>query len=855
MTENPYQDSGASPPRVQEIDDSRSKTNEASILRKEPGSLKIPHAPKQPPKVGAVLETCPPTDQYSPDPRVESRGTSELTPCDLAAFARLGIGAELLAKADVRRVTDQEAREVYGVIGPVTMDMSGIVFPYFNPITDKRVTARIRRDHPEIDSSTQRPKAKYVSAYGDRRHLYFVRGGSALMDDPSAVIVLVEAEKSALALTAWALRNQQTVLPIAMGGCYGWRGRIGKRDGADGTRVDEIGPLPELAVCRNRDVVVMLDANADFNAKVRKARFALITALENLGARVSVASIPPGDGVNGPDDLIAVGSDEAMRSVLQLVQPSKELAVAEAESAIREILSAKPDFSAEEMTRALDAVSHVPDQVERRMLEARLAAAVRGLVPKSTVTQEIDVRRRGREAHKQDFARRNREAELRAVAVDRVQLIEELEAFFADRAHLPGGAALVLAYFALNTWTFKVFDTVPYLILESAVPGCGKSTVLRLLHAISCRSRKASSLTEAVMFRLIDDEGPTLLIDEAETIDGRSDRAEALRAVAHEGYKQGGQVPRCEGDSHAVRWFNVFCPKLFAAIGGLNGPLLDRSLVIHMDKAPRGQVRRSTRHKNLERDARQLLEKLEAYALQSADALRQMYDAEPDAGYWPSIGDREGELWGPLLTHARLAGPSAEAKLLAVVDRFSEEKAKIKSEDTKIAQTIALLEVLIQHPDPAFTPGELVDALIKSEVWARTLSDVRTHDEGAMRTCQAAKIGRFLRSFRLESKKNGGGSKTYDRQAAIDCLSAHIPQPPKPPEPPYSETPDVQVAVNKDLAEDAEATEAFARQSVPQNIEDSAASGEQENLSIEIATVAARQPCQSSSDDMLEGVI
>lgn len=75
------------------------------------------------------------------------------------------------------------------------------------------------------------------------------------------------------------------------------------------------------------------------------------------------------------------------------------------------------------------------------------------------------------------------------------------------------------------------------------------------------------------MFRLIDAESPTLLIDEAETIDGRSERAEVLRAIAHEGYKQGGQVPRCEGEDHEVRWFDVYCPKTFAAIGGLTGAL------------------------------------------------------------------------------------------------------------------------------------------------------------------------------------------------------------------------------------------------------------------------------------------
>jgi hypothetical protein len=102
------------------------------------------------------------------------------------------------------------------------------------------------------------------------------------------------------------------------------------------------------------------------------------------------------------------------------------------------------------------------------------------------------------------------------------------------------------------------------------------------------------------------------LIDEAETLESRSERAEALRAIAHEGYKKGGQVPRCEGEDHEVRWFDVFCPKVFAAIGGLSGALLDRCIVIHLEKAPRASVRKSTRQRALRGDAMQLVTQLEA---------------------------------------------------------------------------------------------------------------------------------------------------------------------------------------------------------------------------------------------------
>ena len=264
-----------------------------------------------------------------------------LRSADLQMFTRFNISQELLERAGVERVTDTEVREKYGITCPG--DMSGIAFPYFSPLDGVRRTCRVRRDHPEMEGG--KPKRKYVAGCGDHRHLYFVPGCAELLSDSNAPIVLVEAEKSALALTAWAGCNQQKLLPLAMGGCFGWRGRIGKQVSADGARVDETGPLPDLVVCGNRDVVVMLDSNAD-KSDIGAARSALSRELEHMGARVRIASVPALDGVNGPDDLIAVGGDEAIRSVFELAQPVAELAVAEVEAAIEDILASKPNVRA-----------------------------------------------------------------------------------------------------------------------------------------------------------------------------------------------------------------------------------------------------------------------------------------------------------------------------------------------------------------------------------------------------------------------------------------------------------------------------------------------------------------------------
>jgi hypothetical protein len=93
-----------------------------------------------------------------------------LTDSDLKLFARLGIPGQLLARAGVERVTNQEAREKCGITG--SGDMGGIAFHYFSPVDGVRRTCRVRCDHPEMESG--KPKKKYIVPYGDRRHLYFV---------------------------------------------------------------------------------------------------------------------------------------------------------------------------------------------------------------------------------------------------------------------------------------------------------------------------------------------------------------------------------------------------------------------------------------------------------------------------------------------------------------------------------------------------------------------------------------------------------------------------------------------------------------------------------------------------------
>jgi hypothetical protein len=240
-----------------------------------------------------------------------------LTQSDLEGFAKLSIPPALLDQAGIVRVTDKEARDHYGVKGGG--DMAGIAFPYFDPETmsngRRRTYVRIRRDHPEIEDG--KAKRKYIAPFGDRKRLYFPPTPE-LFANATVPIVLVEAEKSSLALTAWAARTGRKILPIAMGGCYGWCGKTGIKETPTGERVPETGAIRDLNICREgRYTYVLLDANCSTNFKVQMARRDLVKQLRKQGANVRILDLPTGEGINGPDDYIGAMSDDALTRLFE----------------------------------------------------------------------------------------------------------------------------------------------------------------------------------------------------------------------------------------------------------------------------------------------------------------------------------------------------------------------------------------------------------------------------------------------------------------------------------------------------------------------------------------------------------
>jgi hypothetical protein len=160
---------------------------------------------------------------------------------------------------------------------------------------------------------------KYLSPKNDPHRLYFgPMPWNDYLADVTAPAVIVEAEKSALAVTGVSWRAERPFLVIALGGCWGWRGETGKDVDAKGTRVDVKGAVPDLdkVTWERREVFLAFDSNAASNASVVRARLDLAAELTARGAYVRIVNTPAERGVNGPDDYIGAQGDHAFLGLL-----------------------------------------------------------------------------------------------------------------------------------------------------------------------------------------------------------------------------------------------------------------------------------------------------------------------------------------------------------------------------------------------------------------------------------------------------------------------------------------------------------------------------------------------------------
>ena len=153
-------------------------------------------------------------------------------------------------------------------------------------------------------------------------------------------------------------------------------------------------------------------------------------------------------------------------------------------------------------------------------------------------------------------------------------------ATFTRYVILPKHAAEALALWVVHAWAFDAWDISPFMVIISPEKRCGKTTVLIILQFLTPRSELASDISAAAVFRYVEDERPTLLIDEADTFIKDN---EEMRGVLNTGHTKTAAyvirtVEMC--GEHKAKRFSTWAPKAIATIRSLADTLEDRSIIV-----------------------------------------------------------------------------------------------------------------------------------------------------------------------------------------------------------------------------------------------------------------------------------
>ena len=349
-------------------------------------------------------------------------------------------------------------------------------------------------------------------------------------------------------------------------------------------------------------------------------------------------------------------------------------------------------------------------------------------------------------------------------AVDGASLLDEIAAIFSRFLSLPNGAADTLALWVLYTYAFEKFFISPRLAVRSPEKRCGKSTLLRLLAFLCNRVLLVANISAASLFRVVEAERPTLLLDEFDSFGSGN---EDIRNVVNSGHARDGCVIRCDGDDHEPRRFSTWSPVALASIGKIADTLDDRSITLLMQrKSP------SERFDRLRGDRPDQFDGQRRRAARCVLDMRQrLENADPEVPLF--LNDRAADNWRPLLAIADAAGEDwPERARKACKALTGAAAADGEQESTRTA--------LLRDIRAAFSEANA------AEMTSANLCELLAADDGSPwaaygkqeKPISPINIASLLRPFGIRPKDVRHGDhvrKTYERKAFEDAFSRYLP--------------------------------------------------------------------------------
>jgi hypothetical protein len=301
---------------------------------------------------------------------------------------------------------------------------------------------------------------------------------------------------------------------------------------------------------------------------------------------------------------------------------------------------------------------------------------------------------------------------------------------------------IATALWILHTHIFERFTISPRLAFTSPVRGCGKTTALAVLEKLTCRPERMDNATPAAVYRLIDQlNGSTLLVDEADNLGLNVNGI--LRAAFNSGHRQGGSIRRVI--KNEVKKFSTFAPMAIAAIGTLPLPLMQRSIIIHMQKTAGANIERFDDKNPTTTGRINIVYGFVTRWAHSKTALKAL-DLNPDLPR--ELRNRIADNWRTLISIADCFGPTWARLARETAETFARSH---HDEDAGVILLADIRTIFNQTGVDRITSVDLIVALheIEESGWSEYRG---VSDDQQPRKLSAGEMARLLKPFGIRPK-------------------------------------------------------------------------------------------------------
>jgi hypothetical protein len=272
--------------------------------------------------------------------------------------------------------------------------------------------------------------------------------------------------------------------------------------------------------------------------------------------------------------------------------------------------------------------------------------------------------------------------------------------------------AVVATLWAAHTHAVDAAETTPYLAILSAEKRSGKTRLLDMLELVVHVPWRPVEPSDAVVYSMIEQRHPTLLLDEVDALFGSKTAAaqhEALRGILNASNRRGTPVCRVEmiGRKRRLIEFDAFGPKAFAGIGTIPDTLRDRSIVLEMRRRAPSETVARFRRRDAEPEAAPIRD-----ALIEALAEIDLVGSRPEIP--TELDDRAADVWEPLLAIADAAGGAWPAKARRAALAVSGDRAD-DDESRGVRLLADIRDVFDAWSDDRIPSAELVRQLCLRE--------------------------------------------------------------------------------------------------------------------------------------------